>query len=320
MKALITGITGMVGSHLAEYLLDKQVEVHGTLRYRSRTENIVGLTKKVTLHQCDLLDRSSLQSVITSVRPDFIFHLAAQSYVPYSFVAPSITLETNCIGTANLLETIRLSRTEGYDPVIHVCSSSEVYGQVLPEEVPIRESNALRPASPYAVSKVCEDMLAWQYYTSWKMKTIRSRLFTHTGPRRGDVFAESAFAKQIVEIEKGLKEPIIYVGNLDSIRTFMDVRDAVRAYWIMVNKCSFGDVYNIGGDTTMSVGEMLNTLVSHSSRKDIDIVEDPNLLRPSDVTLQIPCCEKFKSQTGWKPEISFDKTMLDLLSYWREVI
>lgn len=320
MKALITGITGMVGSHLAEYLLKQNIEIHGTVRYRSRTENISHLSGKIHLHSLDLLDRTSLQEVVTSVRPDFIFHLAAQSYVQYSFAAPVITLETNCLGTANLLESIRLARTDGYNPTVHVCSSSEVYGQVLPEEVPIKESNPLRPASPYAVSKVCEDMLAFQYYVSWNMRIIRSRLFTHTGPRRGEVFAESAFAKQIAEIEHGIREPVVRVGNLDSVRTFMDVRDAVRAYWLMVNKCDPGEVYNIGGSRTMTVGEMLQILLSHSSHKGIQVVQDPKLLRPSDVTLQIPCCDKFKNKTGWEPEIPFEKTMSDLLLYWREIV
>lgn len=680
MKAFITGITGMVGSHLAEYLLNQGIEVHGLIRYRSRTENITDLIGRVKFHQGDLLDCSSLQDAI-SVRPDLIFHLAAQSYVPYSFVAPQVTIETNCTGTANLLETIRLARKDKYDPIVHVCScydeetelltqrgfiqykniqpddmvlsfvdgfcvwkpikrvvvnnysgdiyrvqtrsidflvtpnhrflfkssikgtfklqplllnkpsrryysaagrfigntsetikigsraystadvlyilgvyigdgaadhqqktavnrsglssrdfindrddrgcfksgkrgsiattishchriflyipendksrqrvcdclsrlgiryskqqgylyftskdfveffdeithnahtkhipswvfeydatlldslymglidsdghyyktgekfttvsgrladdmsklcaftgrfatvsrresaiseikgrkiicspsyyfsissknrlfessdvnvehhngkvwcleveethnffvrrngkgifcgnSSEVYGQVLPEEVPIKESNTLRPASPYAVSKVCEDMLAFQYYVSWGIKTIRSRMFTHCGPRRGDVFAESAFAKQIAEIEKGRKEPIVHVGNLDSVRTFLDVRDAVKAYWQMVNLGIPGDIYNIGGNETMTVGEMLNILLSYSTRTDIRIQIDPSLLRPSDVTLQIPCCDKFKNLTGWEPEIPLKQTLLDLLTYWRQII
>lgn len=239
------------------------------------------------------------------------------SYVPYSFQAPVTTLDVNCQGTCNLLEAIKLSRVNGIDPIILVCSSSEVYGQVLPDEVPINESCQLRPASPYAVSKVCEDMLGFQYYLSWGLKVIRSRMFTHCGPRRGDVFVGSNFAKQIAQIEKGKQEPVIKVGNLDSIRTFADVRDVVKAYWLMVNKCSIGEVYNIGGNETMSIKEMLNRLMSFSTRGDIKIEVDASRLRPSDVTLQIPDCSKFKKETGWQPEISIDQMLNDMLNYWR---
>ncbi len=200
----------------------------------------------------------------------------------------------------------------------HFCgNSSEVYGQVHKEEVPIKEDNPFRPASPYAVSKVGEDMLALQYWLSWGIKTIRTRMFSHSGPKRGDVFVVSNFAKQIAKIEAGKQDPIINVGNLDSIRTFMDVRDAVRAYWLVVKECSPGEVYNVGGNITMTIGEMLDKLVLLSTRKDIEVRVDPERLRPSDVTLQIPCTDKFKSATGWEPEIPFDVTLKDTLEYWR---
>lgn len=196
-------------------------------------------------------------------------------------------------------------------------NSSEVYGQVSKSDVPIRESCPFRPASPYAVSKVSEDMLALQYWLSHKLRTIRTRMFTHTGPRRGDVFAMSFFAKQIAAAELKLQEPVIRVGNLKSIRTFCDVRDAVRAYWIMVRKCNPGEVYNIGGNRTMSVGEALEKLLSFSEMK-MKIKVDPQLIRPSDVTLQIPCTDKFKNETGWEPEIPLEKTLSDILDYWRK--
>jgi GDP-mannose 4,6-dehydratase len=319
MRALITGITGFVGSHMAEYLLSKNVEVHGVIRWRSPKENISGFINNVYLHYGDILDRSSLDKTIKTVRPDYIFHLAAQSYVPYSFDAPVSTLDTNCIGTCNLLESIKSSKEmDGYDPIVHICSSSEVYGQVSEEEIPIKESNPFRPASPYAVSKIAEDMLALQYWLSWGIKTIRTRLFTHTGPRRGDVFVVSAFAKQISQIEAGLQDPVIKVGNLDSIRTFMDVKDAVKAYWILVQKCPAGEVYNIGGNETMSIREMLAKMIKLSACKNIKIETDKNLLRPSDVTLQIPDCSKFKKYTGWEPEVSFIDTLRELLQYWRQ--
>ncbi|NQS90266.1 GDP-mannose 4,6-dehydratase, partial [Patescibacteria group bacterium] len=248
-----------------------------------------------------------------------IFHLAAQSYVTFSFSSPVVTLKTNVIGTCNLLEAVKeLKFTSHYDPIIHICSSSEVYGQVKEEDIPIKEDVPLRPASPYAVSKVAEDMLAYQYWLSWEIKTLRTRMFTHTGPRRGDVFVVSNFAKQIAAIEAGLAPPVVKVGNLESIRTFADVRDAVRAYWLLVTKCIPGEVYNIGGVETMKVGEMLNRLLGLSLVKNIKIEVDLNRLRPSDVTLQIPSTEKFHKETGWNPEIKFEQTMEDTLNYWRE--
>lgn len=316
-KALITGITGFVGSHLVDYLLTKDVDVHGLLRWRSSIENISHCMDQVNLHHGDLTDLPSLIGVLEASSPDYIFHLAAQSYVPYSFNSPISTLNVNCQGTCNLLEAVKMIFGKARSPRIHVCSSSEVYGQVKQEELPINENCPLRPASPYAVSKVAEDMLAFQYWLSWGLDIVRTRLFTHTGARRGEVFATSNFAKQIVEIEKGKKSPVIDVGNLDSVRTFMDVQDAVRAYWLLVNKCSAGEVYNIGGESTMTVGDMLNHLLKHSTVDNIDIKIDPSRLRPSDVTLQIPDTSKFRAITGWKPEIPFEHTMLDLLNYWR---
>ncbi len=315
MKILITGITGMVGSHLAEYVLTNQpgVDIHGMLRWRSPLNHINHIRERLHLHCADLRDLNSLVVLLRKVRPDRIFHLAAQSFVTTSFDAPADTLHTNVIGTTNLLDALRIT---GIDAKIHVCSSSEVYGQVLENEVPIKESNPFRPASPYAVSKVGEDMIAYQYFLSYGIQTYRTRMFTHTGPRRGDVFAESAYAKQIVDIEQGLKPNPIRVGNLESIRTFADVRDAVRAYWLLLEKCPPGEVYNIGGNRTMTCGDMLE-LLKGMARCSIDHVVDPALLRPSDVTLQIPDTTKFHQATGWVPEISFEGTLQDLLEYHR---
>jgi GDPmannose 4,6-dehydratase/GDP-4-dehydro-6-deoxy-D-mannose reductase len=247
-------------------------------------------------------------------KPDWIFHLAAQSYVPYSFTAPAETLGTNVIGTTNLLDAMRIT---GCEAKVHICSSSEVYGQVREDEVPITETNPFRPASPYAVSKVGEDMVALQYFLSYGIKTVRTRMFTHTGPRRGDVFAESAFAKQIAEVEAGVRQNPIKVGNLASVRTLADVRDATRAYWLLMEKCPPGEVYNIGGDRTMTIGELLEILKGFANCK-IEHEVDPALLRPSDVTLQIPDSSRFKAITGWKPEIPPEQTLSDLLDYQRE--
>jgi GDPmannose 4,6-dehydratase/GDP-4-dehydro-6-deoxy-D-mannose reductase len=316
MNVLITGITGMVGSHLAEYILANHpdVNVHGLLRWRSPRDNIEAVKDDVVLHQGELRDLNSLVRILKETRPDRIFHLAAQSYVDVSFQAPTDTIHTNVIGTVNLLDGVRIA---GLDPVIHICSSSEVYGQVRPDEIPIRETNAFRPASPYAVSKVGEDMVALQYFLSYRTKTIRTRMFTHTGPRRGDVFAESSFAKQIAEIENGVRSNPIKVGNLDSVRTVLDVRDAVRAYWLLTERAEPGEVYNIGGDRTMTVGEILGLLES-MARVPVRHEVDPARMRPSDVTLQIPDSSKFKNVSGWHPVIPPEQTFADLLDYQRQ--
>lgn len=314
-KILITGITGFVGSHLADFIvsLKGDYEIYGLCRWRSPRENLNKIYKKINFVHANLLDLPSLIKIFKEHKFKYVFHLAAQSYVLTSFDSPIETLETNILGTTNLLEAIRITNQ---DPIIHICSSSEVYGQVKEDEVPIKEDCPMRPASPYAVSKVGEDMVALQYYLSYGLKTIRTRMFTHTGPRRGDVFMLSFFTKQIAGIELGLIKELRH-GNLESVRTFCDVRDAVRAYWLLVNKCDAGEVYNIGGNRTMKVGESLNILKSLSKKKDIKCRLDKELLRPSDVTLQIPCIDKFCEKTKWKPEILFEETCKDLLNYWR---
>ena len=318
MKVLITGITGMVGSHLAEYFLSSfpEIEVHGLVRWRSPLRNIQKILPRIRLHQGDLRDLNSLVVLLREVRPDRIHHLAAQSYVDMSFIAPADTLNSNIIGTVNLMDAVRIV---GISPRIHICSSSEVYGQVLPDEVPIKESTPLRPASPYAVSKVGEDMIAFQYGLSYRLDLVRTRMFTHTGPRRGDVFAESSFARQIAEIELNRQNGPVRVGNLDSVRTLADVRDAVRAYKLLLDKCPGGEVYNIGGNETMTVGDILKTLKS-LARVPIEHVVDPARLRPSDVTLQIPDTSRFHSATGWQPQIPARQTLSDLLDYQRDCV
>ncbi len=313
-KILITGITGFVGSHLAEYILNlnQDNKIYGITRWRSPKENLCNIINKVELLEGNLLDLSSLIRIINTVKPDIIFHLAAQSYVQSSFTSPIETFDVNVIGTVNLLEAIRLTKQ---DPIVHICSSSEVYGQVSPEYVPIKESCPLCPASPYAASKVGEDMVALQYFLSYGIKTIRTRAFTHTGARRGDAFAMSSFAKQIAAIELDLND-VLRVGNLESVRTFCDVRDMVRAYWLLVNLCKPGEVYNIGGDRTMTIREALDKLLSLSNIE-IPIMVDKKRLRASDVTLQIPCVDKFKKETFWEPIILIEQTLEDLLKYWR---
>ncbi len=318
MKSLITGITGFVGSHLADYILEEHpgVEVSGIKRWRSPQDNIRQLRHRVKLHDCDLRDLSSLIHVLSQVEPDVIFHLAAQSYVTTSYIAPADTVEVNVGGTLNLLEAVRICEL---DPVIHICSSSEVYGQVTEKDIPITEECPLRPVSPYAVSKVGEDMLGYMYHQAHGLKTIRTRMFTHSGPRRGEVFVDSFFSQQVARIEQGLQEPVLRVGNLDSVRTFCDVRDTVRAYWLLVQHCPPGEVYNIGGSTTMTIREMLDMLLGMTTYNGkIEVKVDPALLRPADVTLQIPSFDKFHEATGWEPHIPYSQTLLDMLNYWRD--
>ncbi len=315
-KALITGITGFAGSHLAELLLREKVEVHGIQRWRSKSDNINQIRDKIVFHEADLLDAHSLYKVIDEVRPSYIFHLAAQSYVQSSWASPSNTLEVNIIGTVHLFEAVRNSNLE--IPIQIACSSEE-YGKVLKDELPINENNPLRPLSPYAVSKLAMDYLGYQYFESYGLKVIRTRGFNHTGPRRGDVFSESTFAKQIAEIEKGRHEPVVYVGNLDAVRDYTDVRDMVKAYYTAVEKCDPGEAYNIATGVGWKIKDVLNLLLSMSKVK-IKIVPDKDRMRPSDVEVLIGDSSKFRKKTGWKPEIPFEKTMEDLLNYWREKV
>lgn len=313
-KALITGITGFAGSHLAELLLAEGVSVHGIQRWRSKSDNIDKIKEKIDFHEADLLDAHSLYKVVDEVRPDYIFHLAAQSYVQSSWSSPSNTLEVNIIGTDHLFEAVRKS---GLDIPIQIAGSSEEYGKVLSDELPIRETNPLRPLSPYAVSKLAMDYLGYQYHESYNMRIIRTRGFNHTGPRRGEVFAESTFAKQIAEIEKGKKDPVVSVGNLDAIRDYTDVRDMVRAYFLAVQKCEPGEAYNIATGKGWKIADVLNLLLSMSKVK-IEVRPDPERMRPSDVEVLVGDASKFQKLTGWKPEVPFEKTMEDLLNYWRE--
>ncbi len=316
MRVLITGITGFAGSHLADYLLAEhpEVEIHGICRWRSRRENIVHLGDRVKLTEGDLRDEASLRQVMAEARPDAIFHLAAQSFVPTSWRAPTETLTTNIAGQANLFEAVRAA---GLDPVIQIAGSSEEYGLVLPDEVPIGEGNPLRPLSPYAVSKVAQDMLAYQYFRSYGMKTVRTRGFNHTGPRRGDVFVSSNFAKQIASIEAGLQEPVIRVGNLDAVRDFTDVRDMVRAYWLAVTRATPGEVYNLGSGRGITIRELLDLLIGMSDVR-VEIEVDPDRLRPSDVEVLLADSSKFRSETGWEPVIPLETTLSDLLDFWRQ--
>ena len=314
-SALITGIGGSGGSYLAEYIVEHhpEVKVHGFARWHSSTQddNLRALRGKVTVHEVDLNDFGSVIAALQEVKPDAIFHLAAHANVRASFITPQTVLSNNILGTSNLFEGIRIAKL---DPLIQLCSTSEVYGQVQPHEVPIREEQPMRPASPYAVSKVAQDLLGYTYFVAYKMRIIRTRMFAYLNPRRTDLFATS-FARQVARIEAGLQKELTH-GNLESVRTIVDVRDAMRAYWDALLHCKPGEAYNIGGTATMTVGEVLKRLIA-MAKKPIPTRQDPALLRPADVTLQIPNVERFAAATGWKPRYSFDESLTHLLEYWR---
>ncbi|MDE3103002.1 MAG: GDP-mannose 4,6-dehydratase [Chloroflexota bacterium] len=341
MRVLITGITGFAGSHLAEHVLadHPDVAVYGTYRWRSRMENLDELMRlkkldvvegrfgtgpevrdeerrrgRVLLLHTELTDAGAVEKLIGAVQPDRIFHLAAQSFVQSSFDEPAATIAINVGSQLNIFEAVR--RHADVETRIHVAGSSEEYGLVLPDEVPMKETNPLRPLSPYAVSKVAQDKLGWQYFKSYGMHVVVTRGFNHTGPRRGLVFSTSTFARQIAEIEAGLHDRVIYVGDLTTKRDWTDVRDMARAYWLALEKAQPGESYNIGSGRTRTVGQMLEALLAHSKVK-VRIQEDPARLRPSDVPILWADVSKFQAATGWAPQIPLERTLEDLLDYWR---
>ena len=320
MKVLITGITGFMGSHLADYCLTKKrVKVFGTIlshHLGDELKRIKHIKGKIKLFECNLTNRNSVFRVLEKVKPDKIFHLAAQSFVPVSFRAPEDTLYNNIMAELNLFEVVRELKL---DPIIQVAGSSEEYGLVYKNELPIKETNPLRPLSPYGVSKVAQDMLAYQYHQGYGLKTVITRCFNTEGPGRGRQFVISAFSHQIARIEKGLQKPVIKVGNLSSYRDFTDVRDIVKALWLATGKCEFGQPYNIGTGKAHQIKEVLEILLSFTKKK-IKIKKDPKLMRPSDVPILLSDSTKFRKKTGWKPEIDFKTTLLDNLNYWRKEV
>jgi len=319
MKILITGISGFVGSHLAEHCLTMQeAEVYGTIlshHLGDEMKRIEQIKDKIKLFECNLTNRIAVERVLQEVKPDKIFHLAAQSFVRVSWDGPEDTIFNNIMSELNIFESCR---SLGINPVIQIAGSSEEYGLVLENEVPIKETNPLRPLSPYAVSKIGQEMLGYQYYKSYGLKIVLTRAFNHEGPGRGEQFVTSTFAKQIAQIEKGQQEPIVRVGNLQAQRDYTDVRDVVVAYWLATEKCEFGKPYNICSGKTWKIEKVLEFLLSLSVKKDIKIEQDPERMRPSDVQILKGDCTEFNKATGWEPKIPFEKTLEDTLNYWRE--
>lgn len=317
-RILITGISGFAGSHLAEYILNNDLgEIHGIIRtYNASRENIEGIQDKIELHECDLTDSYATEQVLKEVKPDYVFHLAAQAYVPKSWTAPIETIRSNITGSVNLFEAIRKAEI---NPKIQAAGSSEEYGLVLPEETPITEENELRPLSPYAVSKVSMNHFGYQYWKSYGLQIITTRAFNHTGPRRGEVYVCSNWSKQIAEIEAGLRKSELLCGNLEAKRDFTDVRDIVKGYWLAAEKGKAGESYNIGTGKAYAMKE-IQEMLFRMTDKEIEVKQDPKRMRPSDVPLLLADPSKFKEETGWGPEIPFEKTLEDLLNYWRAKI
>lgn len=315
---LITGISGSGASYLAEYITNNHpdVQVHGTSRWHSTTasSNLEAIADKIHIHECDLNDPYNVMRVLQTVTPDAIFNMASYANVRAAWDNPSAVLDNNIKSTLNILETLRLT---GQKPIVQLCCTSEVYGQVDPKNVPITENCPLNPVNPYAVSKLAQDALGYTYFKGFDIPIVRTRMFAYLNPRREDLFATS-FAMQVARIEYGLQKELLH-GNLDSKRTIIDVRDAIESYWIAVLKCTPGEVYNIGGETVITVGQFLDTL-KKKAHCEVPSRLDPHLLRPADVTLQIPDISKFRNQTGWKPRYSFEESVAFLLEHCRNKV
>ncbi len=313
LRALITGAGGFVGVHLCDYLLaHTDWQLTGTV-YPRPVEN-QPTESRLRLRFADLRDPDGVYALVEDSEPDFIFHLAAQSFVPTSFADPWDTLENNIRAQLNLLEAIRRSERE---TKVLVVGSNEEYGAPRPEELPQTEESPLRPNNPYAVSKVAQDFMGLQYHLAYGLLVVRVRPFNHTGPGQSPRFVAPAFASQIARIEVGQQEPVVKVGNLEAARDFTDVRDIVRAYHLAVTQGEAGEVYNLASGEARSIQGLLDRLLSYS-KKDIRVEIDPERYRPVDVPEVCGSAEKFHRCTGWEPRIQFEQTLRDTLDYWRE--
>ncbi len=319
MKVLVTGAGGFAGKHLLEFLLSRKgVHVFGALGPRKETDRNLGLFEKrgVSFFKCDIRDARCVRDLIRKVKPGRIFHLAGQSSAARSWDLPEDTFAVNVIGTLNLFEAVRRL---GLGVWIQVAGSSEQYGLVPRRETPAVETTPLRPLSPYGVSKASQDLLAYQYGRNFGLKIVRTCSFNHTGPGQREDFVVSSFAKQVALIEAGKQEPVIHVGNLEAVRDFMDVRDVVKAYWLSLEKGAPGERYHVASGTGRSLKDVVSFYLKESPVH-IKIKKDPVRARAYDVPVMIGNASKFRRKTGWKPAISFEKTLLDVLNHWRDKI
>lgn len=319
-KVLITGITGFVGSHLADYLLTvPDVEVHGIKRWHlSRMDNVRHIEERIIWHDCNILDAASVRKTVRETMPDIIFHMASESFVSPSWDNPREYMDTNYLGTVNFLDAIRDIKP---DIKFHIPGSGEEYGDIHLDELPITELTVLRPVNPYAVTKVAQDLIGYVYYRSYGTQVYRTRTFNHEGPRRDKVFGIPWYAYQVARIETGKQEKVIRVGDIDDKRNFTHVSDIVRAYWLVVHKCTPGELYLVGSDENDKVytfRQALERLIAMSTVGDIRYKQDPQYVRPTKVPYLIGDTSKFREATGWRPEISFEQILSDTLSYWRE--
>jgi GDP-4-dehydro-6-deoxy-D-mannose reductase len=314
-RVLITGITGPVGSFLADYLLTlPDVEVHAFKRWRSDTRPIAHLYGRVTFHEGDVEDPFSVAGAVRAAAPDRVYHLAAQSYPSESWGAPIATLRTNVEGTVNVLEAVRAHAPGAR---VHIAGSSAEYGWVEPREVPIPEARALRPASPYGVSKVGQELLGLQYHDSYGMHIVVTRSFNHVGPRQGDRCSIQTFCQQMAQIEAGRQEPALMVGNIDARRDFTHVTDVARALWLLLDRGAPGQVYNLCSGSATRIGDIVE-LVRARGRVPVEVQVDPARLRPSDEPLLMGDNSRLRAATGWAPEIGMERIVDELLAYWRE--
>lgn len=316
MKTFITGINGFAGSHLAEFLLGKGYEVSGLILERDKIEKVSEIKEKIYLYEGDVKDYGLLKDVLAESHPEEVYHLAGLSHVQHSWKNEWETYKVNFLGTYNLLEAVK---ELGLNTKVLIIGSSDEYGRVQPDHLPIKEDYPLRPLSPYGVSKACQELLALRYARSEGIHVVAVRAFNHTGPRQEPYFVCSDFAKQIAEAEKGLRKPVIYVGDLKSERDFTDVRDVIEAYYLLLKKGESGDIYNVCSGKAFSIEWVLDKLLTFT-KKIITIKEDPERLRPVDITVRVGDNQKIKETTGWQPMIPLEKTLNDLYKYWKERI
>ena len=318
-KILITGITGFAGSHLADLLLEKEPDalIYGLKKINGRLRNVKHILEKINWIDGDLIDPFSIENAIKISIPDEIYHLGALSWVTPSWNMPAAYMHVNAIGTIYLFEAILKYAIK---PRILVSCTPEEFGDVLPEKLPITENSEISPVNHYAASKVAQDAVCQSYFASHGIQIIRTRAFNHEGPRRDKSGALASFAYQIASIERNLQEPIVRVGNLEGKRNFTHVKDMVNAYWLAMQKCAIGELYLIGSDNIYTIKECLEKLILLSTFKGIKYEISPEKLRPTELRYLIGDCSKFRNLTGWKPEISFEDILLDILNYWRDFL